>query len=279
MRVHLLYKHDQPKIDRTISLLRAAGCQVETLPSRSSNHVAELLDRHDIDRLIVSGGDGMIHHAVQAVATTGTALGIVPAGTGNDIARALDIPGSVTKAVQQALETPLAIDLIRIADDRNASFVVSVLTTGFSGTVNEVANSIGWAGGQLKYTMATLRCLTQLRTTAVSGLSGHQFCSLLAIGNTRFFGGGMAICPGADPTDGVAEIVIVDPVHPLYLAAVLPTAFFGQHVRSRKVHQLPLERITIETNGGWWADGEALPQSGPVTVEVLPGALLVAARV
>ncbi|MFW2383817.1 MAG: diacylglycerol/lipid kinase family protein [Acidimicrobiales bacterium] len=279
MRVHLLHKHDQPKIDHTISLFQAAGCVVEPLASRSPVHVAELLDRADIERLVVSGGDGMIHHAVQSVATSGTAVGIVPAGTGNDIARALGIPGSIKKAVNQALVSPVPMDLIRIADDRNQSFVVSVLTAGFSGTVNEVANTIGWAGGQLKYTVATLRCLPRLQTASLSGLNDFQHFSLLAVGNTRFFGGGMNICPGADPTDGVAEAIVVDRVHPLHLAAVLPTAFFGQHVRSRKVHRVPLHGTTIETEAEWWADGEPLPQVGPVRVEVVPGALSISAQV
>jgi len=279
MRVHLLHKHDQPKIDRTVSLFQAAGCVVEPLASRSPDHVAELLDRADIERLIVSGGDGMIHHAVQSVATTGTTVGIVPAGTGNDIARALGIPGSVKKAVDQSLANPVPMDLIKIADGRNQSFVVSVLTAGFSGTVNEVANTIRWAGGQLKYTLATLRCLPRLQTASISGLNAYENFSLLAVGNTRFFGGGMKICPGADPTDGVAEVIVVDRVHPLYLLVVLPTAFLGQHVRSQKVHRLSLHGTTLETEAEWWADGEPLPHAGPVTVEVVPGALSISARV
>ncbi len=227
MRVHLLHKRGQPKIDRTIDLLAEAGCTVEPLVSESSKHVAELVDRTDIERLIVSGGDGMIHHAVQTIATTDVTLGIVPAGTGNDIARALGISRSIHKAVRRALEDPVSMDLIRIADDRGESFVVSVLTAGFSGTVNEVANTIRWAGGQLKYTVATLRCLRHLGSSSISGLSDHKRFSLLAIGNTRFFGGGMAICPGAHPTDGVGEIIVVDPVNPVHLAVVLPTAFLG----------------------------------------------------
>jgi diacylglycerol kinase (ATP) len=279
MRVHLLHKRNQPKIDRTITLLAESGCAVEPLASESSNHVAELLDRDDIERLIVSGGDGMIHHAVQAIATTSVVLGIIPAGTGNDIARALRLPRSIPKAVRGALEDPTAMDLIRISDDRGESFVVSILTAGFAGIVNEIANTIGWAGGQLKYTVATLRCLPHLSSYSISGLSGYERFLLLAIGNTRFFGGGMAICPKADPTDGIAEIIVVDPVNAVHLAAVLPAAFAGQHVRSRRVHQLSLHRMDIETDAAWWADGELLPHTGPVTVEVVPGALSVAARV
>ncbi len=279
MRVHLLHKRQHPKIDRTITLLTESGCDVEPLVSDSSHHVAELLDRDDIERLIVSGGDGMIHHAVQSIAMTTVAFGIIPAGTGNDIARALNVPRSIHKAVRRSLEDPTPMDLIRISDDHGESFVVSVLTAGFSGTVNEIANTIGWAGGQLKYTVATLRCLPHLGSASVSGLSDHERFSLLAIGNTRFFGGGMAICPTADPTDGVGEIIVVDPVGPIHLAAVLPAAFVGQHVRSRKVHQLRFHRVDIETEAAWWADGEKLPRTGPVTVEVVPRALSVAAHV
>ncbi len=278
MRIHLLHKRDQPGIDRTVALFHQRNAEVEKLASDSPDHIKEILDRPGIDRLVVSGGDGMIHHAAQMIAGSGVPLGIVPAGTGNDIARALGIPTSTAAAVELAVGDPVAMDLLRIASQEHESYVVSVLTTGFSGTVNEVANSIRRVGGQLKYTLATMRCLPRLHDAGLDGLAGHPRVCLLAIGNTPYFGGGMKICPAAVPDDGEAELIVVDPVNPLHLAAVLPSAFIGQHVRSRKVHSQKLSRIELETDTVWWADGEPLPHRGPVTIDVVPGALPVTAR-
>ncbi len=277
MHVHLLHKRNQPKLDRTIDALETAGATVQPLASDDASHIAELLDHQPIERLIISGGDGMIHHAVQSLHGRSIEVGIVPAGTGNDIARALGIPGSVAKAAALALGPTTPMDLIAITDSHNnRSIAVSVLTAGFSGVVTDTANRITWAGGQLKYTLATLRCLPRLETHRVTGLETGDRFSILAFGNTRFFGGGMAICPTARPTDGRMQLVVVDAVNPAHLALVLPTAFIGQHIRSRKVHHQRIERVTVEIDASWWADGEPLPQRGPVTIESLPKALSVA---
>ena len=274
--IHLLHKHDLSNASEIIRGLEQRGETVTPLASKSSDHIAELLDRTDIERLVVAGGDGMVHHAVQQIAQSEVELGIIQAGTGNDIARALKI-GKRSKAIEAALLTAVPTDLIRITDEAGASsWAVSVLTAGFSGTVTEKANEISWIGGQAKYTAATLGCLRSVHPQRLVGLAGHETYSILAIANTRFFGGGMAICPGALPDDGEMEIVVVDHVHALHLAAVLPAAFIGQHVRSRRVHQLSAKQLQLETDAAWWADGEPLPQVGTVTIEAVPSALAIA---
>ena len=274
--IHLLHKRELSEAADIIDGLERHGAEVTPLVSESPGHIADLLNRPDVERLVVAGGDGMVHHALQHIAQSEIELAIIPAGTGNDIARALKI-GRRARALRTALSTARPTDLIRITDGAgNSSWVLSVLTAGFSGTVTERANEIEWIGGQAKYTVATLSCLRSLHSHSLSGLEGHETYSILALANTRFFGGGMAICPGADPNDGEMEIVVVDHVHALHLAAVLPAAFVGQHIRSRRVHRSNTGLVRLETEAAWWADGEPLPQTGMVTIETVPHALAIA---
>ena len=97
----------------------------ETLPEVKHN-LQELVDR-GAERIIVAGGDGIIHHAIQSIATTETVLGIIPIGTGNDFCRALAIPTGIENAVATSLGEPSPIDLLKVND----RWVASVMTLVF----------------------------------------------------------------------------------------------------------------------------------------------------
>ena len=112
-----------------------------------------------VDALVVCGGDGMVHLGVQAVAGTDTPLGIIPAGTGNDVARYLDLPRKdpPTAAERVIAGTTRTVDLARSGD----RYFVTVLAAGFDAVVNERANRMTWPRGQMRYNLATL---AELRT-------------------------------------------------------------------------------------------------------------------
>lgn len=279
MRVHLLHKAGATDARATQEALENSGALVTLLPSSGADHIAHLLENNAIERLVVLGGDGMIHHAAQVAATINLPMGIIPGGTGNDIARALRIPSRRRDAAELAIGPTTNLDLIRVDDGERHAFAVSVLTAGFSGHVTEYANQLRHVRGQVKYTLATLRCLPKLRACNVTGLGelGTK-ASIVAFGNTRYFGGGMAICPAADPTDGSMQVIVVADVGRLHLAAVLPTAFVGQHVRSSAVHTATMTSAAVTVDAPWWADGERLAVGPTATVSVSPGALAVACR-
>lgn len=279
MDVHLLHKADHGGIDRVVAALGRSGATVHPLVSSDAAEIPELLANASPERVIVAGGDGMIHHVVQFAVPAGVGVGVVPGGTGNDIARALGLPRRLGRAVAVALGPLAPLDVIRIepAGVEAMVYAVSVLTSGFSGVVNDVANRLTWAGGQAKYTFATLGSLGGLRSYRMSGPPGMPAeVSLVAIGNMRYFGGGMAICPNASPTDGMLDVTTVAAVHPLHLATLLPTAFFGQHVRSAKVQTQRFTTATFDVDAEWWADGEPLGVSGRAVVSVSAGALSLA---
>ena len=230
------------------------------------------------DRLIAVGGDGVVNIAVNEIAGTGIVLGVVPAGTGNDFARALGLlDGDVDAQVDRALADASPVDAIRT----DHGWLASVATLGFSGDVTARANRLTWPRGQHRYTLATLLQLPRLQSYPVSvTVDGRRVGTgstmLLAIGNTAYFGGGMRICPGAEPSDGRLQVVDIVTVTRLRFLRVFPTVFSGRHVDRPEVSVASGGVVEIEgADIDLWADGERLGPL-PVRLELVPGALRLA---
>ncbi len=266
--------------------LRRLGHSPVILEPASVAQIAPLIRKHlaAIKRLIVVGGDGLIHHALPAVAQTEIPIGIVPSGTGNDFARALGLPKRRKQAVEVAAQAdPQPVDLIKV--DLAAGpgrWVATVLTAGFSGRVNQTANELKFPPGQQKYTVATLIEAKRLKAfdlgIVINGKQLSRRCSFFAVGNTSHFGGGMAICPTANPFDSRLDLTLVGEVSRLALLRMLPTVFAGRHVRHKDVLQLTGGSATLTLDELLWADGELLG-SGPADLVVVPRSLQVAGAV
>src|SRR5690349_5493792 len=137
--------------------MRAAGLVVRNLQGRDADEALDLARQcvaDGVDAVVVCGGDGMVHLAVQAVAGTATALGIIPAGTGNDVARYFDLPRTDPEAAADRVIAgrTRTIDLAR----SGSRYYVTVLAAGFDAVVNERANRMTWPKGQMRYNIATL---------------------------------------------------------------------------------------------------------------------------
>ena len=231
------------------------------------------------ERVIAVGGDGTVHLAVQGVAGTGAALGIVPAGTGNDFARAFGLFGlSVEEAAARALGPARPVDAISTDRQRWVTFSV---TGGFSVDVNVRADRLRFPKGPSRYTVATLLTMPGLRhrelAVTVDGQRGEYRSALFAVNNTPTFGGGMAICPDADPCDGMLDVCVVGPASRTTMLYLLPKVFEGGHIGHRQVHMLRGRTVTIEGEPiDLVGDGEVIG-AAPITLEAVPGALRVAA--
>lgn len=228
---------------------------------------------------VAVGGDGMVHLAVNEFAYSGTTLGIIPSGTGNDFASAIGLPSDVDAAADAAAGPTTDLDLLRI--DPPGRYAASVATFGFSAVVNERAETMRWPKGSSKYTVATVLESLRLRAAAVElvldGVVQHHDLTLAAVANTSRFGGGMQIAPAAVADDGELDLIIVGDVGRFTLLRVLPRAFSGRHVdhsavsvhRARSVEVRSAAELSIR------ADGEHVV-STPATIEVATKALRLA---
>ena len=261
--------------------LRAAGLVVRSLVGRTSDESLDLARQavsEGTDALVVCGGDGMVNLGIQAVATTTTPLGIIAAGTGNDIARYFDLPRKDPVAAAQRIVDGRrrTIDLVRVGGNR---YFATVMAAGFDAVVNERANKMTWPKGQMRYNLATLAELRTFQplpyTLDLDGRSIHLEAMLVAVGNGPSFGGGLRIAEGAKLDDGLLDVVIIKPIGKVELVRTYPKLFRGTHVTHPQYEHHLARTVTVAAPGiVGYADGERFGPL-PLTMECVPGALSV----
>ncbi|WP_395242844.1 diacylglycerol/lipid kinase family protein [Agromyces sp. MMS24-K17] len=266
---------------------RLAGAGHDVVMLREANF--ELLRREaesafaqGCDGVVVVGGDGMVSLGANLVAGTGVPLGIVAAGTGNDLARGLGLPyedpAAATDALLAALERePRAIDAALARHGEHATWFACILSAGFDAVVNERANRMTRPRGPSRYTLALVRELMTFRPRSyvitIDGVRREQKAMLVSVANNPSLGGGMRIVPHADLADGLLDVFIVHPISRARLLAVFPKVFAGTHVDHPAVEFATAKRVRLESDRAVaYADGERLGEL-PVEVEVVPGAL------
>jgi diacylglycerol kinase (ATP) len=233
--------------------------------------------------LVTVGGDGTVHLALQAVAGTAVAFGPVPAGTGNDFAVETGFPADPLAAVDVITAALVAgrtrrVDLARmIGPDGAERWYGAVLAAGFDAIVNERANRMRWPRGPRRYDIAIGIELARLRprryTLRLDGVEHRVDAVLVAVGNCASYGGGMRICPAADPTDGLLDLVFAGPVGRGTLLRIKPRLRRGTHVTHPMVHSYRARTIELAAEDiTAYADGERASQL-PLTVTAVPGAL------
>lgn len=255
--------------------LRRREVEVELLTPASVDAIGSAIGEAaaaGMDRLLLVGGDGLVHRCLPALVDTDIVVGIVAGGSGNDFATGLGLPADRSEAVAAATDVADAVrpvDLIRAevlsvgggTPQPTSGWAATVVTGGFSGRVNRRADRLRFPRGPSRYTVATLLELSRLRATEVTLTIDDAEprtieASLFAVANTAYFGGGMAICPEASPFDGTLDVTVVGRASAVTLARLLPTVFSGRHVDHRSVTTYRGRQIRLDTTEALWADGE-----------------------
>ncbi|MBF6212005.1 hypothetical protein IU433_23545 [Nocardia puris] len=246
------------------------------------------------DAVVCVGGDGLINVMLAALAHTGMPLGLVPSGTGNDLARALGVPTDDTAAAVGVVlgGRTRVMDLGRI-ESRGAEpmYFATITGTGFDARVTLRANEMRWPKGRLRYTFAALAEITGNFTVPYRiELSGAPHgvqdnperggpietrAVLIALGNTRTYGGGMLVCPDAEMDDGLLDLTVVGAVSRREMLRLLPALSSGRRVEHRAVTRYRASAVTLSApNTPATADGEPAGTL-PITVRAVPSALTV----
>ena len=271
----------RPQAERLASLrvLTPEGAE------KSRNAVRDALAT-GCERVVAVGGDGTAHLVANALLESGAnaTLGIVPAGTGSDLARVLGIPRAPAAALRQAFLGPaVPIDAGICAGPASRFAFVNIASAGIGGLVDKTVNAIP-DRGRTAFLKATLAALRRYRCVPVrvslddrDWYEGPLF--LLAVANGTTFGKGMRVAPRARPDDGLFDVVAVGEVTGLELVLRLPQVYLGRHLHARPVRHARARKVRLEPLAPlppFDVDGETYP-SGPATFTIALAALRIAA--
>jgi diacylglycerol kinase (ATP) len=276
--------------DRAVAAYRQRGHTVTVVVAADFDALVEATRealRSPPDALVVVGGDGMTNLGTTLLAHTTIPLGIIPCGTGNDLARGLGLPvNDVPAAVEESLD---ALDRgPRVIDAATATFTggevrwfVGVLSAGFDAAVNERANGLRRPRGASRYILALLIELVRLRPIGyrleLDGVDRRESALMVSVGNNVSIGGGMRVTPDALLDDGLVDVMVVRPLSRFAFLRIFPRVFAGTHLSDPRVSVVRARSVRIEAEGVVaYADGERMGAL-PVDITVHPGALRVLA--
>ena len=247
----------------------------------------------DAHAILIFGGDGTIHRHLPALVRLQLPVLIVPTGSGNDFARALNLR-SVRDSLRvwrdfesgkiQARAIDLGVIVPSTARERTHYFC-SVAGCGLDSAAARRANQMPrWLRGHGGYALALLPLLLKLpafsmRLTQTNGedrTEAEKLTLLAAFANTQFYGDGMRIAPEADFADGKLDICRINALSSFKLFCMFPMVYFGRHLRLPEVEYSRTERAHVETETPLeiYADGEFVCET-PAEISVATGALRV----
>ena len=265
--------------------LGSAGFQVDTRLAHSYDDAATLCAdavASGTDALLVMGGDGMVHLGLNACAGTQVPLGVIPAGTGNDFARAAGLPARWGDALDVIVAgVTHRIDLMRVDGHLargGSEYVGSVLSTGFDERVASRAGRQPFDLGAPSYLVAVLQELRRFSPLryrlTVEGETRELDAMLVGVANAGVFGGGIKIAPDYDLADGLLDVTIVHPVSRGTLLKLFPRLLTGTFITHPAVERFRTRAITVDGDGLYGAaDGEPLG-AVPLDCTAVAGALV-----
>ncbi len=269
----------------------ARGLAGDALISQSAGHMSDLAAQavaRGAERLVVVGGDGTVNEVVNGVAGSATVeLAVIPRGTGWDFARTYGIPQDLDRAIDIARGGDVrAIDAGRVsyrswAGEEAHAWFANVASAGISGAIAKRANESSKAlGGRVSYYWSTFAVFFgwqtgEMRVTVDEELREGRMIDVM-VANGRYLGGGMLMCPEAEPDDGLFDVLLIGDVTRRDLLFVLPKVYRGKHLPHPRLEPLRGRAVTIDADEPLpiELDGEQ-PGTTPARFEVVPGALRV----
>jgi YegS/Rv2252/BmrU family lipid kinase len=273
---------------------RDFGIEPEVAQSSGPGGLAELARQAADDgaaMVVAVGGDGTVHEIANGLLTATRTplpeLGIIPRGTGDDFVRALGIPAAEIDALTTLRDgRARELDAGRVtycspAGDEAVSYFVSMAGVGMSGAVakklNTTSKRLGGRIAGLTATFAVFRrwANVPLRITVGDEQREGPMEDVL-IGNTEYHNGGMRLCPGALPDDGVFDVLLIGNVTKVDLARNLHKLYRGTFLPHPRAELLRGSTVTVKADEPLPVelDGEQ-PGTTPVSFEVVPRALRV----
>ena len=237
--------------DAALSRLAAAGFVLESHPCERAGDLSDLIIRrqHGLDCVILAGGDGTMNAAARGLVATGLPLGILPAGTANDLARTLGLPDDI-----EAAAAAIAVGRIREIDvgEVNGHFFFNVASVGLSARLAQgLTPEIKRRFGRLSYAVAAAKALVDARPFHAVLIADGQRTRVktmqIAVGNGRYYGGGTAIVWDARIDDGALNLYSLEFSRVWRMALMLRTFKSGTHGIFKEVRTARASSFRIVT--------------------------------
>jgi diacylglycerol kinase (ATP) len=263
---------------RHVTLCETSGAQ------QAASLAAEALQQ-GAELIVAAGGDGTVNAVINGLAPdfAQARFGILPLGTGNDLARTLALPTEPLAALQ-VLTTGAerCLDLMEVATADGTVYGLNMAIGGFTGQMNEVmTDELKATWGPLAYLVGAVQVLPDLTdyetTITCDDAPVERVAALnIAVANGRTAGGGLCVAPQANPEDGLLDLVLIRCAPWLELAEVAARFLAGTYLDSDSVAYRRVRRVHIAARPGMWfnVDGELLTKE-PITCTVRPQALRV----
>lgn len=271
--------------------LAAQGHRAVFIESRSSEDLrkkAAAAAASGYGNLVALGGDGAIHHLIEGAFGSGVVFGIIPAGNGNDIAAALGIPLDPVAAADSFLKSqPQAVDVIRTyfpdAQPRRTTFFLGAGGMGLDAEAARLANTrfARWPG-VTRYIAGALRAFAEFEPLEVEIESdvvrSRERALFVAVANGARYGSGVRIAPQARMNDAKLDITVVSEIPWVRLIEAFPIILQSGDLHWPEIQRFQARRVALRPDRPALVhgDGEVLGEA-PVEMEVLPGAIRVAA--
>ena len=261
-------------------LLSSRGISFRTRITQSAGHAIRLAAdamTEGTDGIVCIGGDGTVFEIINGLNGRSADIYFVPAGTGNDFVKMLNLPNDPIEALKVQLDgSPRRIDVGRV----NELYFLNISGTGFDVEVLRQASRFKKIGkGILPYFLGILAALRKFRPLSieltVDGKTEKREVTIISVGNGRYFGGGMKAVPDALIDDGLFDVVIADRMSRLMILRLLARFISGKHTSLPMVRVLRCTEVTIRSSGMTVnMDGE-LRQMNEAEYKILPGLLTI----
>ena len=266
-------------LPRLEEVLRARGVPYDVRRTERPGHAAELAASIAApgDTVAAVGGDGTLLETAEGLVGTGAALGILPAGTGNDVAKTLRIPRDPVAAADFMLShPPRPVDVASY----NGKVFLNAAGVGFDVQVLECSlKAKRYVRGILPYLYGVVRTIFTFRPTRVAlTLDGEELPEkdvlIVSVANGRFVGGGIEIAPEAKPDDGLLDVTVIDSMPRRRMFPQLIRILRGRVLQVPGASMRRCRSVVARVKGGLRldVDGEVLPVP-EARIEILPGAL------
>jgi YegS/Rv2252/BmrU family lipid kinase len=268
-------------------LLSTCGVAVELIESTAAGDLEEKVFRAcaaRADRIIVAGGDGSVHEAVNGLlrAKSNTALGVIPLGTGNDFAKACSIPRNWEDATELLANRLCNQAPLRYVDAgrMNERFFANGAGIGFDAKINRIASNLRLPIGDLVYLIAVFQgmwdgVITPNVKISYDGGKYEGPITLANISNGPWVGGMFHIAPMAKINDGKLDLIFVSPVNRLRILFLLPKLIKGTHINEAEVICTTIKSFELVADEPVPShlDGEVQPLQTEFRIELLENAL------